>query len=227
MNAEERGFMAELRGDVLDAGCGYLFHYAYYERGILNGRVNIFHGFDPNGSLGLIGKRIPPRLKNRFILEVNTSEKIKFTRRYDNIILRYVFSHFSEHEKCIKKLHAHLKNNGAIYFIDGAGKENMTAPSAMNARAKYIAEWNLFHARTTVTRNLKVHLDCYRKFLNQQEFKRFEAETLNFYLNEPETKHYSSREIISLFEKNGFRIIRGLEGRAFGENSLQLIIGKK
>lgn len=215
----EKLFMEKLNGNVLDIGCGYLPYYNYYEKNILKGRINSVHCFDPNPSIKLISKRIPKKMKNKFVFEVNILEKASLEdNKYDTMIMRYTFNHFTKKEDCIKKLYDALKSCGKIYFIDGVNTDKEYDKDTQN--------W----VENDVKKRIIQFIKPYKNHLSTEDYKNFEERMLKYYHDEPSNttyKHYNLDEIINLVKKAGFHITHKLSGLAFGENTLQLILVKK
>lgn len=201
-----------MRGDILDVGCGYLKFFNYYQRGIKEGKITTVHCIDSNPSIKMIGNGISKDLKENFIFEVNTLEKINLDeKKYDYIIMRYVFNHLNEKNKCVKKLHGCLKRGGKIYFLEGNIKDKLSKSQIR----LHLSE---------VKNYIKKDIDSYNKILSRNDFNKLKEDMIKYYLEESKSKKYNLEEISNLFEKSNFKIFYKSVRMAFGENILQLIL---
>jgi len=216
MNAHKDLFLRNLSGNILDVGCGFLYPYEYYIKGVLKNKITEIHCFDPNPVTKLLMKCIPKKIKNNFDIEVNSLEKISLTKDYyDNIILRYVFNHLKDKQESLKKLFDSLKKGGKIYFLEGFNDE-------------IIEENSLNFLNNNIKNNIKDRILIYKEHLNKNEFRKFQSEIFNYYVNEPESDKQSYfKKIKSLFHEVKIKIIHELEGNAYGEKTLQIIAQKK
>ena len=79
-----------------------------------------------------------------------------------------------------------------------------------------------------IKNNIKDRILIYKEHLNKNEFRKFQSEIFNYYVNEPESDKQSYfKKIKSLFHEVKIKIIHELEGNAYGEKTLQIIAQKK